>query len=149
MTTAGAHSVGGPDGGPGVPVTGWSREHGDLRVPHFIGLHAIQALALIAVVVGRWRRSEAVKVRAVFAAAASYASLFLLLLWGALRGQSVAAPDATMLGSLRDLGRDDDARGRLDRRRLAPCLARRFEFDGGVSPVARCTSARRHVARST
>ena len=100
MTTAGAHSVGGPDGGPGVPVTGWSREHGDVRVPHFIGLHAIQALALIAAVVGRWRRTEAVKVRTVFAAAASYASLFLLMLWSALRGQSVATPDATMLGSL-------------------------------------------------
>ena len=100
MTTAGAHSVGGPDGGHGVPVTGWSREYGDLRVPHFIGLHGIQALALIAIVVGQWRRSEALRVRTVFAAAASYTSLFLLLLWGALRGQSIAAPDATMLGSI-------------------------------------------------
>ena len=100
MTTAGAHSVGGPDGGLGVPVTGWSREHGDLRVPHFLGLHAIQTLALIAIVVGRWRRPEAVKVRAVFAAAASYASLFALLLWGALRGQSIVLPDAAMFASL-------------------------------------------------
>jgi hypothetical protein len=100
MTIAGAHSVGGPDGGPGVPVTGWSREYGDVRVPHFIGLHAVQALALIAVGLRRWRRTEAVKVRTVFAAAASYASLFLLMLWGALRGQSIAAPDATMLGSM-------------------------------------------------
>jgi hypothetical protein len=100
MRTAGAHSVGGPDGGPGVPVTGWSREHGDLRVPHFLGLHAIQALALTAIVVGRWRRPEAVKVKAIFAAAASYASLFVLLLWGAQRGQSVVAPDAAMLASM-------------------------------------------------
>jgi hypothetical protein len=100
MTTAGAHSVGGVDGGPGVPVTGWSREHGDLRVPHFMGLHAMQALAVVAVVLRRWRQPEAIRVRAVLAAAASYASLFLLLLWEALRGKSVVAPDATGLASI-------------------------------------------------
>ena len=100
MTTTGAHAVGGVDGGPGVPVTGWSREHGDLRVPHFIGLHAIQALAFIAVGLRRWRRPETVRVRAMFAATASYASLFLLLLWEALRGHSIAAPDATTLASI-------------------------------------------------
>jgi hypothetical protein len=100
MPTVGAHTVGGRDGGPGVPVTGWSREHGDLRVPHFIGLHAIQALALIAVGLRRWRRPEAVRVRAVLALAASYAALFVLLLWAGLRGQSVVAPDATVLASL-------------------------------------------------
>jgi hypothetical protein len=100
MTISGAHSVGGLDGGPGVAVTGWSREHGDLRVPHFIGLHAVQALALIAVGLRRWRRPEAVRVRALLAAAASYASLFLLLLWAALRGQSVVAIDATALATI-------------------------------------------------
>lgn len=100
MTIAGAHTVGGPDGGPGVPVTGWSREHGDLRIPHFMGLHAMQVLALIAVGLRRWRRPEAVRVRALLAAAASYASLFLLLLWEALRGQSVVAPDAMALASI-------------------------------------------------
>jgi hypothetical protein len=100
MTITGAHSVGGLDGGPGLPVTGWSREHGDVRVPHFIGLHAIQALALIAVGVGRWRAPEAVRVRMVLAATGGYASLFLLLLWEALRGQSVMAPDATALASI-------------------------------------------------
>jgi hypothetical protein len=99
MTISGAHSVGGPDGGPGVPVTGWSREHGDLRVAHFVGLHAIQALALVAIGLRRWRRPAPVRVRAVLAAAASYAALFLLLLWGALRGRSVVAPDAAALAS--------------------------------------------------
>jgi hypothetical protein len=100
MTVAGAHSVGGVDGGLGVPVTGWSREHGDLRVPHFIGLHGIQALALIAVGLGRWRVADPVRVRAMLAAAGSYASLFVLLLWQALRGQSLVAPDAVAFTSL-------------------------------------------------
>jgi hypothetical protein len=104
MTTVGAHTVGGPDGGPGVPVTGWSREHGDVRVPHFIGLHAIQALTLVAVGLRRWRRPEATRVKAVLIAAASYASLFLLLLWEALRGQSIVAPDPVALASLASWG---------------------------------------------
>src|SRR5262245_13824714 len=97
MTVAGAHTVGGVDGGPGIPLTGWSREHGDVRVPHFIGLHAVQALALVAVGLRRWRVSEAIRVRAVLAATASYVSLFVVLLWQALRGQSIVSLDATAL----------------------------------------------------
>lgn len=100
LPIAGAHTVGGPDGGPGLPVTGWSREHGDLRVPHFVGLHALQALALAAAGLRRWRRSEGHRVKAVQAAAGSYAALFGLLLWQALRGQSVLAPDGAVLAAL-------------------------------------------------
>jgi hypothetical protein len=100
MTISGAHSVGGVDGGPGLPVAGWSREHGDVRVPHFFGLHALQALALTAIALRRWRRSPTARVKAVLAVAASYATLFFLLLWQALGGQSLVAPDATALTAM-------------------------------------------------
>jgi hypothetical protein len=100
MTIAGAHTVGAPDGGPGLPGTGWSRQHGDLRVAHFLGLHALQMLPLLAIVFARRRWHEARRVRVVWALSASYVSLFVLLLWQALRGQSVLAPDMTTMIAL-------------------------------------------------
>jgi hypothetical protein len=94
MIIAGAHTIGAPDGGPGLPGTGWSTEHGDLRVPHFLGLHAVQALPLLAVVLARRRLGHGMRVRLMMTAAASYIALFGILLSEALRGQSVLAPDA-------------------------------------------------------
>ena len=100
MTVAGAHTVGAPDGGPGLPGTGWSLEHGDIRVAHFLGLHALQMLALVALFFAALGWHEARRVRIVWTIAASYVSLFALLLWQALRGQSVTAPDPTTLTAL-------------------------------------------------
>jgi hypothetical protein len=97
MTVVGAHTVGAADGGPGLPGTGWSTEHGDLRVPHFLGLHAMQVLPVIALGLARRRVSEVVRVRLTIVGAASYASLFGILLSQALRGQSVLAPDVVTL----------------------------------------------------
>ena len=94
MPLAGAHTVGAPDGGPGMPGTGWSTGHGDLRVPHFVGLHALQALPIVALLFPRRRVDDRRRARVVVVAAASYAALFVLLAWQALRGQSVLAPDA-------------------------------------------------------
>jgi hypothetical protein len=99
MTTAGAHTLGGPDGGPGLPATGWSTYHGDLRVPHFAGLHAVQVLALIAFAATR-RRPGTSGVRFVQCAAVSYALLFGILLVQALRGESIVAPGSTTLLTL-------------------------------------------------
>jgi hypothetical protein len=91
MTVSGAHTVGGPDGGAGVPLTGWSREHGDIRVAHFVGLHAVQILPLAVWLIGPLG-SAVRRRRAVFVAAAVYAALFGILLAQALSGQPLLAP---------------------------------------------------------
>ena len=103
MTVVGAHTVGAPDGGPGLPGTGWSTAHGDLRVPHFLGLHALQVLPLVALVLARRRLSDVVRVRFTLIAGVSYFALYGILVWQALRGQSMLAPDAltiTLFGVL-------------------------------------------------
>ena len=42
------HTVGVEDGGPGVPFTNWSTIGGDLRIAHFLGLHSIQIIPVVA-----------------------------------------------------------------------------------------------------
>ncbi|MBA3952578.1 MAG: hypothetical protein H0X57_11955 [Rubrobacter sp.] len=103
MTVAGAHSVGVEDGGPGLPITNWSTTGGDLRVPHFVGLHGLQALPLagflLAIFSPGWLRPGH-RTALVWTAGLSYLGLVLLLTWQALRGQPVISPDAQTLGAL-------------------------------------------------
>jgi hypothetical protein len=100
MPVIGAHTVGAPDGGPAIPGTGWSTKHGDLRIPHFVGLHALQALALIAFGLKRRRFPADAQARLTVTAAGSYFALFAILLVQALRGQPVLHPDALTVGTL-------------------------------------------------
>ncbi|WP_426511879.1 hypothetical protein ACPPVO_15365 [Dactylosporangium sp. McL0621] len=88
----GAHSVGVTDGGPAMPVTGWSTTGGDLRIAHFAGIHALQMLPLLALLLtllaARYPgRLAAVRtrLRLVRVAAAGYAGLVALLTWQELR----------------------------------------------------------------
>ncbi len=97
---AGAHTVGLADGGPGLPLLGWSTVAGDLRIPHFIGMHALQAipLALILIELAARRiavlRDVDVRYRLVAIVSAAYVAVLAVLTSQALRGQSIVAPDA-------------------------------------------------------
>lgn len=97
MPVVGGHTVGAADGGPGLPGTNWSTGHGDLRVPHFLGLHALQVLPVVALMLSRRRLTDLVRVRLTTIAAVSYVTLFGILLSQALRGHSVVAPDPLTL----------------------------------------------------
>jgi len=98
----GAHAVGVADGGPGLPVTRWSTEGGDLRVPHFIGIHALQLLPLVGWRLGRRGRASAAAaaraVRLTVVAGASVIGLMTVTLVQALRGIPLLAPDAFTVG---------------------------------------------------
>lgn len=95
----GAHTVGAPDGGPGLPVTGWSTEHGDLRIPHFVGLHALQALPIVAWLLRRYatRLRETAQVRLVRLATVACAGVVVLLAVQAERGLPLLAPGVSVV----------------------------------------------------
>ncbi|MET7283458.1 hypothetical protein ABZS29_34850 [Kribbella sp. NPDC005582] len=103
VTLGGSHGVGVEAGGPGLPITHWSTVGGDLRVPHFIGLHAIHALLavvlLLSILAARvaWLRPERVRARLVGAAVIAYTGLMVATSVQAFRGQSVVHPDGQTL----------------------------------------------------
>src|SRR5580704_4253119 len=94
----GAHSFGIADGGPGLPVVGWSTVGGDLRVAHFLGLHALQILPFLGWLLTKRKGGLALligsdRLALVWSAGVTYLGLILMLTWQALRGQSVVHPD--------------------------------------------------------
>ena len=102
----GAHTVGAEDGGPGLPLLGWSTEHGDLRIAHFFGLHALQIVPLVGWLLSRQRESwlsDGYKVVLVWVTAVAYLCWVVLVTWQALRGQPFIAPDGLTLLTLASL----------------------------------------------
>jgi uncharacterized membrane protein YhaH (DUF805 family) len=105
-TVVGAHSVGVQDGGPGLPLVNWSTTGGDLRIGHFVGMHALQALPLLALGLSlaarRFSRlrDERTRVRLVMVGALAIVGLVVLVTSQALRAQPLIHPDAwTLMGA--------------------------------------------------
>ncbi|MDJ0378857.1 hypothetical protein [Cryobacterium sp. PH31-L1] len=95
---AGAHTVGLADGGPGLPILGWSTVAGDLRIPHFVGMHALQLIPLAALLPELLMRRmpvlrpERTRVGIVVTLTALYSGVLVLLTLQALAGESIVRP---------------------------------------------------------
>lgn len=108
-TIMGAHSVGVEDGGPGLPLLGWSTTGGDLRIPHFVGMHALQIVPLACLagfaLFGRFGITRGLsKVVLVWSVALGYFGILSVVTVQALRGQPLLRPDAVTLGQLAVVG---------------------------------------------
>ena len=99
----GAHTVGVADGGPGIPILGWSTTGDDYRVAHFVGMHALQTLPLFALLLHALARrvprlaSQTVQLHITTVAAVLHALVTGLLTCQAALGQSVAHPSGAVL----------------------------------------------------
>lgn len=77
-----------------------------MRIGHFVGLHALQGLPLLVLLLGALAarfavlRPERVRASLVGVAGATWTGLVLLLTWQALRAQPLLAPDALTLAAL-------------------------------------------------
>jgi hypothetical protein len=97
----GGHTVGGPDTAEGIAFLGWSTEHGDLRVAHFLGLHSLHVVPLIALSIiwlnrrGTLRLNDRGQRLVTAVGAFAWAGVVVTALVQALRGVAVTAPDFT------------------------------------------------------
>lgn len=92
MFRYGGHTIGAADGGPGLPVLNWSRQHGDLRIAHFFALHALQAFPIFGFLSSRTSWSTTLQITVVLVLSGLYTTGVWFLFKLAMQGRPLALP---------------------------------------------------------
>jgi hypothetical protein len=79
------HHIGTPVTGAALPILGWSREVGDLRVGHFFATHALHVIPVVGLV-ATWYLPKAARAL-VLAASLAFTALVAFAMWQAFQGQ--------------------------------------------------------------
>ena len=86
LSSMSGHLIGTPTTHTSLPILGWSREVGDLRVGHFFATHALHALPLIGLAAS-WALTVQKARIAVWVSAAAYCAVIAFTMWQAFQGQ--------------------------------------------------------------
>ncbi len=86
MSAINSHNVGGQIGEAGLPLLNWSTIFGDLRVPHFFGLHSLQLIPLFGYFISKNPNKESKTKRLVWIFSILYFAFVSFTLWQALKG---------------------------------------------------------------
>jgi hypothetical protein len=132
MSANGGHSVGGSDNLTGMPVTGWSVVHGDLRPAHFIGLHGLQLLIALAAF-GARRHWTAVRIQA---AVTTMSAVTVVALVG-ITAQALAGQPITSISSIAVAAAVFGVAAAIVSRRAAAVPANRESLDAPHGPIER------------
>jgi hypothetical protein len=79
------HTVGGADGGEGLPFLNWNRFYGDLRVAHFFGIHSLQIIPLFAFFIEKEIKTNA-SVKVVWLFSCAYLAFVVFTMAQGLKG---------------------------------------------------------------
>jgi hypothetical protein len=85
MSSMPGHHIGTPVTHAALPVLGWSREVGDLRVAHFFATHALHAIPIAGLMT--LRLAPATGRALVLASSAAFTALTAFAMWQAFQGQ--------------------------------------------------------------
>jgi hypothetical protein len=85
MSSMPGHLIGTPVTGARLPILGWSREVGDLRVAHFFATHAMHAIPIAGLLAMRLTPTTGPLL--VLATSAAFTALVAFAMWQAFQGQ--------------------------------------------------------------